>query len=209
VFDIGFFELFLIAIIGLFVIGPERLPSAIRTVALWFGRIRYTLRETRTEFEKHIGADDIRRELHNEQVMRSLEALKKTKEELAKTIEEDAQKSILPKDKDDELDDLPDSYPHDEQGRAVKTPGTAKAPGESSEQQPPEQQKTESQVQEGAESQASTESSSREPETKPAPKSSSVESQLSPETEAYLAEQSAAQPPSANVTEPKKQQHEQ
>ena len=34
-FDIGFWELLLIAIIGLVVLGPERLPVAIRTVRNW------------------------------------------------------------------------------------------------------------------------------------------------------------------------------
>ena len=37
-FDIGFSELLLIAIIGLLVLGPERLPTAIRTASLWLGR---------------------------------------------------------------------------------------------------------------------------------------------------------------------------
>ena len=71
-FDIGFFELILVAIVGLIVIGPERLPDTVRTVALWIGRLKRSLRETRQELEQQIGADDIRRQLHNEDVMRSL-----------------------------------------------------------------------------------------------------------------------------------------
>ena len=39
-FDIGFWELSLIAIIGLVVLGPERLPVAIRTVRSWIGGVR-------------------------------------------------------------------------------------------------------------------------------------------------------------------------
>ena len=39
-FDIGFWELLLIAIIGLVVLGPERLPVAIRTVRNWISSIR-------------------------------------------------------------------------------------------------------------------------------------------------------------------------
>jgi len=66
VFDIGFFELLIIAIVGLVVIGPERLPEAARAVGLWIGRLKRSLRETRTELEKQLGADDIRRQLHNE-----------------------------------------------------------------------------------------------------------------------------------------------
>ncbi len=72
-FDIGFFELLLIAVVGLVVIGPERLPSTIRTIALYWGRIRRSVRDTRQEIEQQIGADDIRRQLHNEEVMGRLE----------------------------------------------------------------------------------------------------------------------------------------
>jgi len=82
-FDIGFFELVLVAVVGLVVIGPERLPDTVRTVALWIGRLKRSLRETRQELEQQIGADDIRRQLHNEDVMRSLQA---TKDEFERTL---------------------------------------------------------------------------------------------------------------------------
>jgi sec-independent protein translocase protein TatB len=39
-FDIGFWELSLIAIIGMIVLGPERLPVAIRTVRGWISGVR-------------------------------------------------------------------------------------------------------------------------------------------------------------------------
>lgn len=39
-FDIGFWELLLITVIGLVVLGPERLPSAIRSVRSWISTIR-------------------------------------------------------------------------------------------------------------------------------------------------------------------------
>ena len=39
-FDIGFWELLLIAVMGLVVLGPERLPVAIRTVRSWIGGVR-------------------------------------------------------------------------------------------------------------------------------------------------------------------------
>ena len=86
--DIGLFELMLIALVGLFVIGPERLPSTIRTCALWFGRIKRNLLDTRKELEKHIGADEIRRELQNEQVMHNIAKMKESRDELAQKIQD-------------------------------------------------------------------------------------------------------------------------
>ncbi|UTF59538.1 Sec-independent protein translocase protein TatB [Gilvimarinus sp. DA14] len=80
-FDIGFFELLVIAIVSLVIIGPERLPETVRSVSLWIGRLKRSLRETRSEIEKQIGADDIRRQLHNEEIMRNLEATRRDIEE--------------------------------------------------------------------------------------------------------------------------------
>lgn len=78
-FDIGFFELLVIAVVGLLVIGPERLPETLRGIALAVGRIKRTLRDTRQELERQIGADDIRRQLHNEEILSRLE---KTRQEI-------------------------------------------------------------------------------------------------------------------------------
>jgi sec-independent protein translocase protein TatB len=73
VFDIGFSEIIVCAVVALVVIGPERMPEAVRTVGLWIGRLKRSLRETRSEIERQIGVDDIRRQLHNEEIMQSLE----------------------------------------------------------------------------------------------------------------------------------------
>lgn len=72
-FDIGFSEIVVCAIVALIVIGPERMPETVRTIGLWIGRLKRSLRETREEVERQMGVDDIRRQLHNEQIMRSLE----------------------------------------------------------------------------------------------------------------------------------------
>ena len=72
-FDIGFTELLVCLVVALVVIGPEQLPSTARTVALWIGRLKRSLRDTRSEIERQIGADDIRRQLHNEEIMQNLE----------------------------------------------------------------------------------------------------------------------------------------
>ncbi len=68
-FDIGFPEFFLAAVVALLVLGPERLPGALRTLGLWIGRLRRSYYNVKTEVEKEIGMDEVRRQLHNEQVM--------------------------------------------------------------------------------------------------------------------------------------------
>ena len=69
-FDIGFAELVIIGIVALLVIGPERLPGAVRTASLWINRIRRGFNEIKAE---------VQQELHNDSVMQEL---KKTGEQL-------------------------------------------------------------------------------------------------------------------------------
>ncbi len=69
-FDIGFQELLLIGIVGLLVLGPERLPGAVRTGSAWLGKIRRGFSDIKREIEL---------ELHNDEVMREL---KKTRDQL-------------------------------------------------------------------------------------------------------------------------------
>lgn len=68
-FDVGFSELLLVALVALLVLGPERLPGAARTAGLWIGRIRRSFAAIKTEVEREIGADEIRRQLHNENIL--------------------------------------------------------------------------------------------------------------------------------------------
>lgn len=84
-FDIGFSELLLIAIIGLVVLGPERLPTAVRTASLWLGRLRRQFNQIRTEVEREIGADEIRAQLRNEAI---LDELRQSREALESSVRE-------------------------------------------------------------------------------------------------------------------------
>lgn len=95
-FDIGFLELLVIFVVGLLVIGPEKLPETARTIGLWIGRIKRSLRDTRTELEQQIGADDVRRQLHNEEVMRSINATKAEMERAMREQAYDVEQSVQP-----------------------------------------------------------------------------------------------------------------
>ena len=91
-FDIGFSELLLVGVVGLLVLGPERLPTAVRTTSLWVGRLRRQFTEIRAEVEREIGADEIRAQLRNEQIMDQLresrEVLESTARELQRPLEQ-------------------------------------------------------------------------------------------------------------------------
>ena len=66
-FDIGFTELVIVAIVGLLVIGPERLPGAIRTGTAWLGRIKRGFNDIKREVEQELHNDGVMQELKNTQ----------------------------------------------------------------------------------------------------------------------------------------------
>ena len=76
-FDIGFPELLLSALVGLLVIGPERLPEAMRTLGLWLGRMRRSFQSVKAEIEKEIGMDEVRKQLHSEAVMEEMKRIER------------------------------------------------------------------------------------------------------------------------------------
>ena len=71
----GLFVMLIIAVVTLLVVGPERMPEAVRGAAMTLGRLKRMFNSTKEEFEKQIGADDIRLELHNEQIMDNLKKM--------------------------------------------------------------------------------------------------------------------------------------
>ncbi|MFM1897460.1 MAG: hypothetical protein RLZZ385_2534 [Pseudomonadota bacterium] len=82
-FQVGPFELLLIFIVALLVIGPERLPGAVKTAGLWVGRFRRSFHKIKAEIEQELNADEIRRQLHNESIMEELESVKKQTNSIA------------------------------------------------------------------------------------------------------------------------------
>lgn len=136
-FDIGFSELLVCLVVALVVIGPERLPETVRTVGLWIGRLKRSLRETRSEIERQIGADDIRRQLHNEEIMQRIE---ETRLEMEKTLQQ-ASLTASPQDQPRvyEHQELPDHAHIDEKPAVtaeVSQPTEPVAPTETSTKAP-------------------------------------------------------------------------
>ncbi len=62
-FDIGFAELLIIGVVGLVVLGPEKLPVAARTVALWVGKARRTIGGIQSEINEELRLDEMRRQV--------------------------------------------------------------------------------------------------------------------------------------------------
>jgi sec-independent protein translocase protein TatB len=72
-FDVGFSELLLLAVVALVVLGPEKLPHAARMTGAWIGRIRRMVLGIQAEIEKEVAAQEMR-----ERIQKEVERLKST-----------------------------------------------------------------------------------------------------------------------------------
>lgn len=59
-FDIGFWELAIIGVIALLVVGPERMPGMVRTAGRWAGQLQRMARDLRREIEREAETDEFR-----------------------------------------------------------------------------------------------------------------------------------------------------
>jgi sec-independent protein translocase protein TatB len=65
-FDVGFFELLLIGVVALLVVGPERLPKIARTAGLWLGKGRRFITSVKADIEQELKADELKRILEEQ-----------------------------------------------------------------------------------------------------------------------------------------------
>ena len=131
-FDIGFSELLLVAVIGLVVLGPERLPVAVRTVAGWIRAMRslaanvqnelsqelklQELQETLKKVEEKAGMETLSPELKQsmDELRQAAQSLKSGYQATTEGVESELQKVK-------ELTDNYDSAVKDAQNNASKT----------------------------------------------------------------------------------------
>ena len=57
-FDIGFWELVLISVIAIIVVGPDKLPSFAKNMGYWTGKIRRLINNTKRELSQELNLDN-------------------------------------------------------------------------------------------------------------------------------------------------------
>jgi sec-independent protein translocase protein TatB len=62
-FDVGFSELVIIAVVALLVLGPERLPHAARLAGVWVRRARAQWESVRAELERELEGERLKSDL--------------------------------------------------------------------------------------------------------------------------------------------------
>lgn len=64
-FDIGFSELVIVMVMGLVVLGPERLPKAAHAVGRWIGKVKGTFGNLQSELDREIRAKELAEKLQD------------------------------------------------------------------------------------------------------------------------------------------------
>ena len=87
-FDIGFSELVLIAIVALLVIGPDRLPKVAKTAGLWVGKMRGFVTSVKADIDHELAADELKKILKEQAdstgIHEIIEETKSTTDEIQK-----------------------------------------------------------------------------------------------------------------------------
>jgi sec-independent protein translocase protein TatB len=60
-FDIGFSELLVIAVVALLVIGPEKLPKVARTAGVMFGRLQRYVNDVKADIQREVELDELKK----------------------------------------------------------------------------------------------------------------------------------------------------
>lgn len=72
-FDVGFWELMLIGLVALLVVGPERLPRLARTAGLWLGKGQALISQVKTDIDRELRAEELKRMLDEQKKSAGLE----------------------------------------------------------------------------------------------------------------------------------------
>lgn len=120
-FDVGFWEILLILILALVVIGPERLPGAARQAGFWVGKARRYIEGVRTEVEQELDVNEFKRMLHNQEVQINelQQQIKSSVDDVGSEISKDIPSS-------DFLSDVPEHSFKDEQTDSSADPDDIK-----------------------------------------------------------------------------------
>ncbi len=96
-FDFGFWELTIVMVVALLVVGPERLPALAGQVGKWVGKAKRVIESVRSDIESEIKAAELKEILEKQQneIGELKEMLKDTQTEIEKDFEEDDDRELI------------------------------------------------------------------------------------------------------------------
>lgn len=93
-FDIGFWELAVIGVVALLVIGPDKLPTVARTTGLWVSKARRIITSVKDDIDKELKAEELKQIIEKQKSSNAIhEFIEETKSELSLDNSEKDKKS--------------------------------------------------------------------------------------------------------------------
>jgi sec-independent protein translocase protein TatB len=80
-FQVGFLEILLILVVGLFIVGPTRLPDVVKFIVKVYKKIQLSITNFKNDLESEIGTDEIKKDVFNEMRMEELNLSGTSKED--------------------------------------------------------------------------------------------------------------------------------
>ncbi len=89
-FDIGFSEILLVAVVALVVIGPERLPGVARNVGRYAGRLQRYVQDIKRDFNREVEFEEIKRLQHEMET--TVQSMQESMRAVESTLQQETQK---------------------------------------------------------------------------------------------------------------------
>ncbi|MBD5771063.1 Sec-independent protein translocase protein TatB [Marinomonas colpomeniae] len=95
-FDIGFSELLVVFVVGLLILGPERLPHAAKTAGLWVRKIRRSINSVQREINAQLDQEELQQKITetNQRVLKEGQAIQNTITPLPESYAQEPMKPI-------------------------------------------------------------------------------------------------------------------
>jgi len=99
-FDIGFWELAIIMVVGLVVIGPDKLPGIARSAGKWVGKARYFIATVKQDVTKELRAEELKQAIARDAGLDEIKQIMNTEQF---TLEEEDEPGYLVSAIDDDV----------------------------------------------------------------------------------------------------------
>ncbi len=128
-FDIGFWELGLIAIVALLVIGPDKLPQVARTTGMWVGRLRRFVTNVKADIDRELRQEELRKAIEEDAGLDEIKSILNSDRYLIEEEEETKPDYLVKAIPDDDSSHTDLAEPEDE--KPVATSEATQPPGQS------------------------------------------------------------------------------